>query len=132
MSAETMTNMWKKIGYADKSGTENNITSISIPDTWPDISTPILADNVLENPKTATTWHKADLPDKILHYLTVHNCCHFGQAHNTPFTARPCGEVSILYDLDPCSRILAEDCPTPIISNLADENEHARLIFRVE
>ena len=86
MNAKTMSNMWKKIGYADKGCTENNITSISIPDTWPDMSTPILAEDVLENPKTASTWRKVDLPKEILHYLTVCNCCHFGQAHNTPFT----------------------------------------------
>ena len=55
MNAETMSNMWKKIGYTDKGHTENNIKSISIPDTWPDMSTPILADGVLENPKTAST-----------------------------------------------------------------------------
>eukprot|EP00957_Ditylum_brightwellii_P115175 8783783-Ditylum_brightwellii.AAC.1 len=58
MNAETMSNMWKKIGYADKDCTENNVTSISIPDIWPDMSTPILADDVLENPKTASTWCK--------------------------------------------------------------------------
>eukprot|EP00957_Ditylum_brightwellii_P055431 4200379-Ditylum_brightwellii.AAC.1 len=50
------------------------------------MSTPILADDVLENPKTASTWRMVDLPEEILHYLTVHNCRHFGQAHNTPFT----------------------------------------------
>eukprot|EP00957_Ditylum_brightwellii_P092440 7039506-Ditylum_brightwellii.AAC.1 len=55
MYAETMSNMWKKIGYAD---------------TWPDMSTPLLADDELENPKTAFTWCKVDPPEEILHYLT--------------------------------------------------------------
>eukprot|EP00957_Ditylum_brightwellii_P095828 7301012-Ditylum_brightwellii.AAC.1 len=73
MNAETMYNMWKKIGYAHKGRAENNITSISIPDTWPDMTTLILADDKLENPKTASTWHKIDVPEEILHYLTVHN-----------------------------------------------------------
>eukprot|EP00957_Ditylum_brightwellii_P122500 9341805-Ditylum_brightwellii.AAC.1 len=58
MNAETMSNMWKKIGYADKGCAENNITSISIPDTWSDISIPILADDELENLKTASIWCK--------------------------------------------------------------------------
>eukprot|EP00957_Ditylum_brightwellii_P153250 11663860-Ditylum_brightwellii.AAC.1 len=67
MNAETMSNMWKKIWYADKGRTENNSTPISIPDTWPDISTPTLADDQLENPKTAFTWRKVDLPEEILY-----------------------------------------------------------------
>eukprot|EP00957_Ditylum_brightwellii_P190101 14471947-Ditylum_brightwellii.AAC.1 len=50
------------------------------------MSTPILAEDVLENPKTVSTWHKVDMPKEILHYLTVRNQRHFGQAHNTPFT----------------------------------------------
>eukprot|EP00957_Ditylum_brightwellii_P000591 45501-Ditylum_brightwellii.AAC.1 len=36
MNAETISTMWKKIGYADKGRAKNNVTSISIPDTWPD------------------------------------------------------------------------------------------------
>eukprot|EP00957_Ditylum_brightwellii_P026620 2012856-Ditylum_brightwellii.AAC.1 len=62
MNAETMSNMWKKIGYADQGCAENNIMSISISDTWSDMLTPILADDELENPKTAFTWCKVDLP----------------------------------------------------------------------
>eukprot|EP00957_Ditylum_brightwellii_P207108 15351508-Ditylum_brightwellii.AAC.1 len=81
-----MFTMWKKIGYADKGHVKNNITSISIPDTWPDLSTQILADDVLEDPKTSSTWRKVDLPKEILHYLTARNRHHFGQAHNKPFT----------------------------------------------
>eukprot|EP00957_Ditylum_brightwellii_P023817 1797270-Ditylum_brightwellii.AAC.1 len=45
MNAETMSNMWKKIGCAYKGHTENNITSISILDKWPDMSNSILAAN---------------------------------------------------------------------------------------
>ena len=89
MNAETMSTMWKKIGYTDKGRIENNITLISIPDTWPDISTPISAEDILENPKTTSTWRKVDMPKEILHYLTVRNQRHFGQAHNTPFTVPP-------------------------------------------
>eukprot|EP00957_Ditylum_brightwellii_P033214 2516479-Ditylum_brightwellii.AAC.2 len=63
MNAETMSNMWKKIGYANKGHAENNITSISIPDTWPDMPTLILADDEVENPKTASIWCKVDLPE---------------------------------------------------------------------
>eukprot|EP00957_Ditylum_brightwellii_P151294 11520421-Ditylum_brightwellii.AAC.1 len=81
-----MSTMWKKIGYADKGHIENSIMSISIPDTWPDMSTPILAEDLLENPKTASTWRKVNMPKEIHHYLTVRNQRHFGQAHNTPFT----------------------------------------------
>eukprot|EP00957_Ditylum_brightwellii_P065739 4986796-Ditylum_brightwellii.AAC.1 len=58
MNAETMSTMWKKIGCADKGHTEINIMSFSIPDTWPNMSTPILTEDVLENPKTASTWRK--------------------------------------------------------------------------
>ena len=68
MNAEIMSTMWKKIRYADKGCIENNIMSISIPDTWPDMSTPILAEDVLENHKTASTWGKVDMPKEILHY----------------------------------------------------------------
>eukprot|EP00957_Ditylum_brightwellii_P069612 5287693-Ditylum_brightwellii.AAC.1 len=74
------------MGYTDKECAKNNIASASIPDTWPDLSTLILADDVLEYPKTASTWRKVDLPEENLNYLTVCNCCHFGHTHNTPFT----------------------------------------------
>eukprot|EP00957_Ditylum_brightwellii_P035589 2697765-Ditylum_brightwellii.AAC.1 len=84
-----MSTMWKKIGYTNKGRIENNITSISIPDTWPDMSTAILAEDVLENLKTASTWRKVDMPKKILHYLTVRNQQHFDQAHNTLFMVPP-------------------------------------------
>eukprot|EP00957_Ditylum_brightwellii_P107179 8177664-Ditylum_brightwellii.AAC.1 len=58
INAEIMFNMWKKIWYADKGCAENNITLIPIPDTWPDMSTLVLAYDVLENPKTSSTCRK--------------------------------------------------------------------------
>eukprot|EP00957_Ditylum_brightwellii_P155784 11860194-Ditylum_brightwellii.AAC.1 len=81
-----MSNMWKKISYTNKNKYESNVTSISIPESWPDADTTITADCKLEDPKKEETWHIINLPEEILHYLTVRNKCHFGQAHGTPFT----------------------------------------------
>ena len=43
INAETMKTMWKKIGYADKGRVENNIMSISIPTSWPAMTTEVTA-----------------------------------------------------------------------------------------
>ena len=37
----------------------------------------------------AISWRKVKMPAEILHYLTLRNRRHFGQAHNTPFTVPP-------------------------------------------
>ena len=76
--AEDMSNMWKKISYANKNKYESNVSSISIPDSWPDADTTITADCKLKVPKKAETWCTIDLPEEILHYLTVRNRHHFG------------------------------------------------------
>eukprot|EP00957_Ditylum_brightwellii_P108877 8305754-Ditylum_brightwellii.AAC.1 len=59
---------------------------MSIPESWPDADITITADCELKDPKKSETWRTIDLPEEILHYLTVHNRHHFGQAHGTPFT----------------------------------------------
>eukprot|EP00957_Ditylum_brightwellii_P099102 7547824-Ditylum_brightwellii.AAC.1 len=43
----------------------------------------------LEDPKKAQQWYTVDLPEEVLHYLTIRNRCHFGQAKGTPFTIPP-------------------------------------------
>eukprot|EP00957_Ditylum_brightwellii_P098798 7526576-Ditylum_brightwellii.AAC.1 len=40
----------------------------------------------LEDSKTATMWQLVELPKEFLHYLTICNKCHFGQALGTQFT----------------------------------------------
>eukprot|EP00957_Ditylum_brightwellii_P052657 3992338-Ditylum_brightwellii.AAC.1 len=46
-----MSNMWKKISYANKNKYESNVTSKSIPKSWPDVDTTITADCNLKDPK---------------------------------------------------------------------------------
>eukprot|EP00957_Ditylum_brightwellii_P099944 7616265-Ditylum_brightwellii.AAC.1 len=71
INSEDMSNMWKKISYADKGKHDNNITSISIPESWPDMDTTITPDCELDDPPKAEQWHTVDPPEEILHYLTV-------------------------------------------------------------
>eukprot|EP00957_Ditylum_brightwellii_P037127 2810204-Ditylum_brightwellii.AAC.1 len=78
---EDMTNMWRKISYADKGNTDNQLTTISIPESWPGMETTITSKCELEDPKKVGTWKKLELPEEILPYLKVHNRHHFGQAH---------------------------------------------------
>eukprot|EP00957_Ditylum_brightwellii_P207280 15352273-Ditylum_brightwellii.AAC.1 len=40
----------------------------------------------LEDPKKAQQWRTVNIPEEILHYLTIQNRCYFGQAKGTPFT----------------------------------------------
>eukprot|EP00957_Ditylum_brightwellii_P035822 2715738-Ditylum_brightwellii.AAC.1 len=39
----------------------------------------------LEDPKKAQQWRTVELPEEILHYLTIQHRYHFSQAKGTPF-----------------------------------------------
>eukprot|EP00957_Ditylum_brightwellii_P091506 6968067-Ditylum_brightwellii.AAC.1 len=84
-----MSNMWKKIKFADKGNQDNNITLIQIPASWPDANTSISLQMQLEDPKSGTMWRLVELPKEILHYLTICNRRHFGQTMGTLFTVPP-------------------------------------------
>eukprot|EP00957_Ditylum_brightwellii_P132246 10083907-Ditylum_brightwellii.AAC.2 len=43
----------------------------------------------LEDPKSVTMWQLVELPKEILHYLTICNRCHLGQASGNLFTVPP-------------------------------------------
>eukprot|EP00957_Ditylum_brightwellii_P136312 10395721-Ditylum_brightwellii.AAC.1 len=60
INAEDMTNMWRKISYTDKGKRDNNITLIFV--------TPEMD---LEDSKKAQYWRTVDLPEEILHHLTI-------------------------------------------------------------
>eukprot|EP00957_Ditylum_brightwellii_P020415 1539474-Ditylum_brightwellii.AAC.1 len=68
-----MANMWRKFSYTDKGKRDNNITLILIPTSWLDINTMITPEMELEYPKRAQQWRTVDLPEEILHYLTIQN-----------------------------------------------------------
>eukprot|EP00957_Ditylum_brightwellii_P000587 45208-Ditylum_brightwellii.AAC.1 len=89
INAEDMSNMWKKTAYTDKGKLDNNLTSISILLSWPDMNAAITANCELEDPPKAEQWHTLELHEEIFHYLTIQNQHHFGQAHGTSFTIPP-------------------------------------------
>eukprot|EP00957_Ditylum_brightwellii_P187417 14273255-Ditylum_brightwellii.AAC.1 len=89
INAEDMANMWRKISYIDKGKRDNSITLLSIPESWLDINTIITPEMKLEDPKKVQQWRAVDLPEEILHYLTIQNRCHFDPAKGTPFTLPP-------------------------------------------
>eukprot|EP00957_Ditylum_brightwellii_P205649 15344794-Ditylum_brightwellii.AAC.1 len=64
-----MANMWRKISYTNKGNIENQLTTRSIPESWPSMDTTITSKCKLEDPKKAITWRKLELPEEILHYL---------------------------------------------------------------
>eukprot|EP00957_Ditylum_brightwellii_P077462 5885878-Ditylum_brightwellii.AAC.1 len=84
-----MSNMWKKIKFADKRSQDNNIMLVQIPASWPDADTNISPQVQLEDPESAITWRLVELPNEIFHYLTICNRHHFGQAMETLFTISP-------------------------------------------
>eukprot|EP00957_Ditylum_brightwellii_P130417 9948917-Ditylum_brightwellii.AAC.2 len=43
----------------------------------------------LEDPKKVQQWRIVDLPEELLHYLTIWNQCHFSSAKGTPFMIFP-------------------------------------------
>eukprot|EP00957_Ditylum_brightwellii_P135292 10316447-Ditylum_brightwellii.AAC.2 len=57
INVKDMSNMWKKISYADKRKLDNNLTPISILESWPDMDMTITADYELEDPKKVKQWH---------------------------------------------------------------------------
>eukprot|EP00957_Ditylum_brightwellii_P190184 14476837-Ditylum_brightwellii.AAC.1 len=63
--------MWRKISYTDKEKKDNNITLLLVPESWLDINTIITPEMELEDPKKAQQWKTVDLPEEILHYLTI-------------------------------------------------------------
>eukprot|EP00957_Ditylum_brightwellii_P004765 362792-Ditylum_brightwellii.AAC.1 len=81
INVEDMANMWRKISYADKGNTENQLITLSITELWPSMETTIMYKCKLEDPTKASIRRKLELPEEILHYLKVHNRRHFGQAH---------------------------------------------------
>eukprot|EP00957_Ditylum_brightwellii_P087793 6685840-Ditylum_brightwellii.AAC.1 len=71
--------MWRKVSYAVKGDTDNQLTKLSIPESWPSIETTIMFQCELKDPKKASTWKKLELPEEILHYLKVSNRHRFEQ-----------------------------------------------------
>eukprot|EP00957_Ditylum_brightwellii_P078624 5977557-Ditylum_brightwellii.AAC.1 len=84
-----MSNMWKKIIFANKGSQDINITLIQILASWPDDNINTSLQMQLEDPESATTWRLVELPKEILHYLTICNRHHFRQAMVTLFTVPP-------------------------------------------
>eukprot|EP00957_Ditylum_brightwellii_P028841 2179242-Ditylum_brightwellii.AAC.1 len=80
-----MANMWRKISHTDKGKRDNNITLLSIPESWLDINTSITPKMELDYPKKAQQWRAVDLCEEISHYLTIQNRHHFGQTKGTPY-----------------------------------------------
>eukprot|EP00957_Ditylum_brightwellii_P156495 11910586-Ditylum_brightwellii.AAC.1 len=86
INAEDMANMWRKISYTDKGKRDNNITLLLISESWLDINTINTPEIELEDLKKSQQLRTVDLPEEILHYLTIQNRCYFVQAKGTPFT----------------------------------------------
>eukprot|EP00957_Ditylum_brightwellii_P099867 7609643-Ditylum_brightwellii.AAC.1 len=67
VNSKDISNMWKKISYADKGKQDTSITSIYILESWPDMDTIITQECKLEDPKKAQQWRTRDLSEEILH-----------------------------------------------------------------
>eukprot|EP00957_Ditylum_brightwellii_P047754 3627574-Ditylum_brightwellii.AAC.1 len=105
INAEDMSNMWKKIAYADKGKTDNNVSSISIPLLWSDMHTPVMATRDLEDLKKTDQWQKVKFWEEILYYLTVRNRQQFGKAHGAPFTVPPLSQYFDWSENSPISEL---------------------------
>eukprot|EP00957_Ditylum_brightwellii_P080229 6102239-Ditylum_brightwellii.AAC.1 len=81
-----MSTVWSKIAHMHKNNQHSSITSLKIPESWPQIGDSINTVTNLENPKKAKSWQFIETPQKITHYLKIWTRLHFGQARGTPFT----------------------------------------------
>eukprot|EP00957_Ditylum_brightwellii_P179791 13695943-Ditylum_brightwellii.AAC.1 len=86
-----MPTMWSKIAHMHKNKQHSSITSLKIPESWPQIGDGINTVTNLENPKKAKAWQLIETLHEIAHYLKIQNRLHFGQAGVTPFTIPPLG-----------------------------------------
>eukprot|EP00957_Ditylum_brightwellii_P085604 6512074-Ditylum_brightwellii.AAC.1 len=108
INAEDMSQMWKKICFADKGQKENNLTSIQVPVLWPEALVEISPQHDLEDPKLTTEWKTVDLPQELLHYLKIQHRRHFGQAHGTPFTVTPFSQCFDWSENSPISELVLQ------------------------
>eukprot|EP00957_Ditylum_brightwellii_P130716 9971935-Ditylum_brightwellii.AAC.1 len=60
----------------------------------------------LEDSKKSQKWKAVDLPEEILHYLTIQNRCHFGEAKGTLFTLNPLSQYFDWAANSPASEML--------------------------
>eukprot|EP00957_Ditylum_brightwellii_P194363 14802982-Ditylum_brightwellii.AAC.1 len=67
----------------------------------------------LEDPQKAQQWSTVDLPEEILHYLTIQNRCYFGQAKGTPFT----GEFNSK-ELDEVQKLFIQHCKLELVDKV--------------
>eukprot|EP00957_Ditylum_brightwellii_P106132 8096160-Ditylum_brightwellii.AAC.2 len=63
----------------------------------------------LEDSKKAKQWRIVDLPVEILHYLTIQNRHHFGQAKGTLFTMPPLSQYFDWTANSPVSKMVLKD-----------------------
>eukprot|EP00957_Ditylum_brightwellii_P078592 5975128-Ditylum_brightwellii.AAC.1 len=84
-----MASMWRKIKYADKETIENNITTLLIPVSWPEVHSRVEECITLKEPKESEHWRQVELPEEVIYYLKVRNQRHFDQAHENLFTIPP-------------------------------------------
>eukprot|EP00957_Ditylum_brightwellii_P090939 6925115-Ditylum_brightwellii.AAC.1 len=84
-----MSTVWSKIAHIYRKKHQGFITSLRIPESWPQIGEDINMAMDLENPKKAKVWTLIETLHKIAHYLKLCNRIHFGQARGTPFTIPP-------------------------------------------
>eukprot|EP00957_Ditylum_brightwellii_P036539 2767859-Ditylum_brightwellii.AAC.1 len=84
-----MSTVWSKIAHIHRNNHHSSITSLMIPESWPQIRDIVNVVTELENHKKAKVWRLIEIPHKITHYLTTCNRLNFGQARGTPSTILP-------------------------------------------
>eukprot|EP00957_Ditylum_brightwellii_P186973 14239238-Ditylum_brightwellii.AAC.1 len=89
INAEKISTVWSKIAHTYKKNQHSSITSLKIPESWPQIGDEINTVTNLDNPKKAKVWQLIETPQEIAHYLNIWNRLHFVQARGTSFTIPP-------------------------------------------
>eukprot|EP00957_Ditylum_brightwellii_P127097 9689790-Ditylum_brightwellii.AAC.1 len=84
-----MSTVWKKIANTHRNNHQGSITSIRIPESWPQIGEDINTVTNPENPKKVKAWRLIETPHKIAHYLKPCNRLHVGQARGIPLMVPP-------------------------------------------
>eukprot|EP00957_Ditylum_brightwellii_P050395 3821547-Ditylum_brightwellii.AAC.1 len=84
-----MSTLLKKIAHTHRNNHQGSITSLKIPESWPQIGEDINTVINIENLKKVKAWRLIKTLHKIAHYLELCNRLHFGQARGTPFMVPP-------------------------------------------
>jgi exonuclease III len=93
---EHLSDLYRIFSSIRGKSTQDGLTRLSIPRSWPPAHTPIEIIIGLPDPKAIDDpqlWKNVTKPDEIEYYIQLRNRFHFGQAKGIPFTVPPLSDL---------------------------------------